>query len=269
MAAPKGTSKLMSELKSRIMTPATTSHYEVYFQAPDTIEKEIKESGRYDLPISSDDRILINLSCIDTTLPGSSFMTHEATNDRNGVTEKHVYRRSYENQMDFTFMVDRSYRILRFFEGWMGSIINEDKFDYDPANKKTGYLVKFPKEYQADYITITKFEKDVGRPDEQSQLQYILIGAYPQSINSMPISYEQSDLLKVTVTMAFTRYYIKSIGKTFNPLAGAKIVGKSEIGPNQTQTEFLLPNGDIAVQVSSYGSSVTTYPDSVEPGDFT
>ena len=61
MAAPKGTARLMSELKSRIMTPATTSHYEVFFQAPRKIESDIKSSGRYNLPLSSDDKILINL----------------------------------------------------------------------------------------------------------------------------------------------------------------------------------------------------------------
>jgi hypothetical protein len=273
MAAPKGTARLMSELKSRIMTPATTSHYEVFFQAPGKIESDIKSSGRYNLALSSDDKILINLSCSDTTLPGSSFMTHEATNDRAGVTEQHVYRRSYDNEMDFTFMVDRNYIILRYFEAWMASITNEDKFDFDPTVKASRYIVKFPKDYQADYISITKFEKDVDRPDEQTQLRHTLIGAYPKAINSVPVSYDQSDLLKVTVTMSFIRYHIQSLGSAspqkFDPLVNAQIVGQSQIGPNQTRTEFLLPNGDIAVQVSSYGSSVTTYPDSVEPGDFT
>ena len=155
----------------------------------------------------------------------------------------------------------------------MASITNEDKFDFDPTIKASRYIVKFPKDYQADYISITKFEKDVDRPDEQTQLRHTLIGAYPKAINSVPISYDQSDLLKVTVTMSFIRYHVQSLGSAspqkFDPLVNAQIVGQSQIGPNQTRTEFLLPNGDIAVQVSSYGSSVTTYPDSVEPGDFT
>lgn len=283
MAAPKGRSITMSELKSRIMTPATTSHYEVYFLAPtgsggstlgvpDGVLRDIRTSERYNLPVTSDEQILINLSCSETTLPGSSFMTHEITNDRSGVTEQHVYRRSYDNRIDFTFFVDRNYVILRFFEGWMASITNEDKFDFDPQNKGSRYVVKFPKVYQSDSLYITKFEKDVGRPDEQTQLRYGFNGAYPVAINSIPVSYGPSDLLKVTVTMSFIRYWVQSIGsgsaQKVDPLTNAQIVGQSQIGPNQTRTEFLLPNGDLSVQVSSFGSSFTNLPGSSIPPIF-
>jgi len=271
MAAPKGTSRLMSELKSRLMTPATTSHYEVYFQAPSLVKDTINGS-KYKLQINSDTQILINLSCTDTTLPGSSFMTHEITNDVQGVTEQHVYRRSYDNRMDFTFMVDRNYTILRFFEGWMASITNEDENGFDPEDKSTRYLVKFPKDYQADYISITKFEKDVGRPDEQTQLQYTLIGAYPIAINSTPITYDSSNILKTTVSMAFIRYVVHSLGSTspqkIDPLTNADIVGQSQIGPNQTKTEFLLPNGNIVEQISSFGSTIATVSDTTSNKGF-
>ncbi len=269
MAAPKGTSRLMSELKSRIMTPATTSHYEVYFLAPDKVKDTIQGS-RYKLNISSDTQLLIALSCTDTTLPGSSFMTHEVTNDIQGVTEQHVYRRSYDNRMDFTFMVDRNYSILRFFEGWMAGITNEDKNSFDPTDKGSRYLVKFPEHYQADYISITKFEKDVDRSDEQTQLQYTLIGAYPIAINSTPITYESSEILKTTVTMSFIRYTVQSTGSAAppksDPLQDADIVGQSQIGPNQTKTEFMLPNGNIVEQISSFGSSITTVSDTSSRG---
>lgn len=207
MAAPKGTARTMSEIRARLMTPATTSNYEVYFKPPEMLTGDIG-SAPYSLPFSTIDQDMINLSCIDTTLPGSSFMTHEITNDRPGITEKHVYRRSFDGEISFTFLVDRNYKILRFFEGWMASITNEGRNGFVPNLKNSPYRVRFPKDYQADYITITKFEKDVGRDDEQSQLQYTFLGAYPTAINSIPISYEQSDILKATVSMSYIRYFM-------------------------------------------------------------
>ena len=39
---------------------------------------------------------------------------------------------------------------------------------------------------------------------------YNFISAYP-IINSMPLSYDASELLKVTVSMSYTRYYITDV----------------------------------------------------------
>jgi len=38
------------------------------------------------------------------------------------------------------------------------------------------------------------------------QLQYMLVGAWPESITSMPVSYGASDALRCTVTMNYMRY---------------------------------------------------------------
>ena len=211
----------MSEIKSRIMTPATTSNYEVFFgvlQGPLSYIKAVN----YGIPYTKDDEILIHLSCMDTTLPGSSFSTHDITNDYTGVTEKHAYRREYDGQIDFTFLVDRNYKIIRFFEAWMGYITGDriGRQVFDPSNPAANYRVKFPKDYQTPNLHIVKFEKDIDRVDQQSQLFYTFINAFPISINSMPVSYGQSELLKVTVTMSYTRYYIGTAGSPLQDLLG-------------------------------------------------
>jgi hypothetical protein len=71
-------------------------------------------------------------------------------------------------------------------------------------------------------MTITKFErsfagiknkgniKTVGEEKPTKSLVYVFKQAYPISMNSIPVSYENSDLLKCTVSFSYTRYYIKT-----------------------------------------------------------
>ena len=44
--------------------------------------------------------------CHEASLPGSSIATNEIKDDFTGVTERHAYRRLYEDRADFTFYVD-------------------------------------------------------------------------------------------------------------------------------------------------------------------
>jgi len=48
----------------------------------------------------------------------------------------------------------------------------------------------------------------VRRGQPATSLTYGFVKAYPISINSMPVSYEASSLLKCTVSMTYIRYYI-------------------------------------------------------------
>jgi hypothetical protein len=83
------------------------------------------------------------------------------------------------------------------------------------------HRVRYPEDYYTDELFINKFERD----GDGQYLQYKFMQAYPISINSMPISYESSDLLKCTVSFTYTRYLttrIKNIaptvsGSTQNP----------------------------------------------------
>ena len=55
-----------------------------------------------------------------------------------------------------------------------------------------------------------KFERDY-----QQQLTYEFIRSFPLSISSMPVSFDASSLLKVTVSMSYIRYIVlKTPSKT-------------------------------------------------------
>ena len=63
-------------------------------------------------------------------------------------------------------------------------------------------------------LYITKFEKNYNSPQKLGEelvptiLTYQFINAFPISINSMPVSYEGSDVLKCTVSFTYSRYVI-------------------------------------------------------------
>ena len=107
---------------------------------------------------------------------------------------------------------------IRFFEGWISYIMNEDQDD-NPFSAGTGstqdeppslasrhynYRVKYPNDYIADQgLKVIKFERDY-----QQQLTYEFIRSFPLSISSMPVSFDASSLLKVTVSMSYIRYIV-------------------------------------------------------------
>jgi hypothetical protein len=84
----------------------------------------------------------------------------------------------------------------------MSYIVNE-QISGGVEDTNFSYRVNFPKDYKST-IYINKFEKDhTGKV-----LQYRFINAYPISINSMPVSYESSQLLKCTVSFTYSRYIV-------------------------------------------------------------
>ena len=48
-------------------------------------------------------------------------------------------------------------------------------------------------------------------------MEYRFINAFPISINSMPVSYDQSDLLKCTVSFTYSRYVISGSENIVEP----------------------------------------------------
>jgi hypothetical protein len=215
-APPSSKAKSIADIKSQLLRPATTSHFICRFTPPKDVEDFEKQRESSGLAGASYTNVLngelIELSCCDASLPGSTLATHDINNDFHGMTQKNAYRRLYDDMADFTFYLDRNYTALRFFEGWIAYIVNErisggqgiprftDNFFY--------YRVNYPKTYKCDTLYITKFEKDTGRPDAGPNLEYRFFEAFPIRISSIPVSYESSQLLKCTVSFTFSKYLI-------------------------------------------------------------
>jgi len=197
--------KSISQVKAQLLNPATTSHFQVSISFQNPRFNKFKSEIGLNL-----DQGRLNLLCSETTLPGSRFLTSEINNNLPGVRERHVYRRSYDDQINLTFYCDADqYLPIRFFEAWMNFIAGTSVSE-NVASQKYSYRVKFPDQYQKDSsLEITKFEKNLDSRRKVKPITYKFVNCFPLAINSMPVSYDASNLLKCTVGMAYSRYFIE------------------------------------------------------------
>jgi len=277
--APRPRRRSVSDIKSNLLRPATTSHFDVFVQEPSMGNWSQFKS---DNQLSGFDQNFLHLCCSETVLPGSSLATTEINNDFTGVTERHAYRRLFDDRIDLTFYVmqdqsvptpdsifgrkslvnqfikqkpsPNSYLPIRLFEGWIKYIANESiAGENSIANKNYSYRMKYPEEYYGG-IAITKYERDYNH----NMLKYNFIGAYPISVSSIPVSYDASDLLKCTVSFSYIRYYIEQVSGNkdilgqnpfaeITPLTGAQInqsfTNPIDFGLGNDYSKFTVDNG--------------------------
>ena len=126
-----------------------------------------------------------------------------------GVSQEFAHTR-INTDIDFTFYIDREYKVLGFFEAWMDYISGGAKVAIDDANALSSgnYYRRFnyPNHYKnRSGIYIKKFEKD-WQTSNAPNISFQLINAFPKSVSSLSVSYGESEVLKVTVTMNYDRY---------------------------------------------------------------
>jgi hypothetical protein len=236
--------RTISDIKANLLRPATTSHFEV----------EIPIIPALNFWKGADKQGQIQLLCSEASLPGSNLATFDINNDRMGVTEKHVHRRIFDDRIDLTFYVDAGiYKPIQFFEEWIDYITSpaEDGVEIPnaPLQKEDSnyfYRMRYP-QGEGGYIAnqglkVIKFEKD--QSNGGGALEYKFVNVFPLAINSMPVSYEASSLLKCTVSMSYIRYIVKSI-----PTPTIKVPMERNPDPIQQAQQNsvnILPAADIA-----------------------
>jgi len=219
--------KSIQDIKTNLLNPALTSLYYVTIGKPKG--KESKGANEINKFFAANlgngiNQEKLNLMCCEATLPGSNLATLELTNDRTGVTERHAYRRVYDDRIDLTFYVNaEDYLPIRYFETWIKYIAQESvaKDDTKGTTESSNYFYSF--QYPDSYmdpqgLTVTKFERSSlgyegksstgGKVQKGGRLKYTFIRSFPISINSMPVSYDSSSLLKCTVSMSYIRYIL-------------------------------------------------------------
>ena len=249
-ASPKN----LAQIKANLLRPATTSHFYVEIPKPFGLSTSYVGSNIF----GGIDQEKLNLLCSEASLPGSSIATHDITNDFHGVTEKHAYRRLYDDRIDLTFYVDaENYMPIRFFETWINFISQQSTADIEGRPKATDkdyfYSFEYPDDYMSDNgMKIIKFEKSslgnagisgiLGtKPSKAGQLTYTFIRTFPLSISSMPVSYDQSSLLKCTVSMSYIRYVVDGSNPPIRPSSPSSA---STSGP--PDSPFNIPFADAA-----------------------
>ena len=210
MAGVKPEKLTVSTIKSRLLNVAQTSLYRLTLSIPPAVGASLN--------LTTADYENINLMCSEATLPGSSINTHEVTNDYHGVTEKMAYRRMYDETVGLTFYVDRNYKVIELIEGWMDYITGVDnkrtykdpyssyRMSYHSTYKRNMFLTKFEKEHFTRDFSETR---GGSRSTSRTVLDYTFVNAFPLSLTAIPVSYEDSQVLKCSVSFNFVRYVME------------------------------------------------------------
>jgi len=158
----------------------------------------------------------LGILAYEAVIPGSSVETGQIFGDRQGVTETYITRRIYP-PVDVSFYIQNDYKSIEFFEDWM-SFASSQNLNSTSLTKFS--RLNYPNEYKCN-INVVKYERDL-RPKPQkltargdaggdinnpTTYTHSLINAYPVNIISLPVSYEQTSLLRTTITFNYDRYF--------------------------------------------------------------
>ena len=157
-----------------------------------------------------------DLLCSQASLPSSANYINEERGSRQGVIEKFVTYRVYDN-FSMTFYVDDQYNIIRLFEEWMNFInpIHDSTGKYEGSktsqfgkyrDRPSYYRLRYPDSYKRD-ISITKFERNlIEKPNRRGRkfsniplLNYTFLDCFPLDIQTVPLTYDNSVYTQLTI----------------------------------------------------------------------
>ena len=195
----------IDDIRSRFQTVAIDNKYQAYFKPNGDIYSAAYQIGLNTRFIDED----LGLYVSDAVLPGSSFADIEIAGDRQGITERVPFSRLYDD-VTFTFMVDNEYKVMRFFESWVG-LVNPLYGTTSASTSNQVMTLNYPKKYKCD-MAIAKFNKDYYMNREGGiVLLYQFNEAWPFSIASTPVNYQGGSVLKLNVTFRYTRYFVYDV----------------------------------------------------------
>lgn len=191
---------------------AQTSHYEVKFGGlPSELRQYLGKRGVTERFIAED----VGLLCNNAILPTTQLSTVDIDGNYMGILETFAHRRQYAD-ISLEFYVDKNYTTLKFLEHWMEFIASGSSnpiVGNNPpigSNIDTGYFIRmqYPEYYKSNRTSIIKFDRDYKK-----EIEYTFVGLYPYNIASVPVSYNQSDIMKMQATFKIDRYVI---GKSYS-----------------------------------------------------
>lgn len=226
---PRPFPKKISQISPVLSQVAQSSHFVFEFGGlAANLRKHLSDRGM-DYRFINDN---LSLLCCRASLPGSGFATADVIGNYQGVAEKFAHTRTFV-QIDLDFYVDTAYRSLKFLEHWMEFISSGTETSANgvsPLRKGYYYKMRYPNEYKCDETRIIKFEKDYKR-----YIEYRFFGLFPISLNSTPVSYEGSTILKATASFHYDRYYSgqsRSINELFRTEGNKEERAESDFAPS-------------------------------------
>ena len=185
----------ISDFKPTFTNLAQTSHYQVIFGGlPLGVRQHlnVREVNYRFITETS------GLLCSNAVLPGAALATAQVVGNYAGVKENMAHTKIF-NKINLELYVDNQYKSLKFLEHWIEFIANGS--GEDQSRKDYFFRMEYPDDYKAYQTKIIKFDRDY-----KEEMIYNFYGMFPQQLNSIPVKYEGSQVLKATATFMFDRY---------------------------------------------------------------
>ncbi len=257
----------INDIRSRFQTVALDNKYQIFMEPNLNVYNAAASVGISRRFVDED----LGLYVSEAVLPGSSFADVEVSGDRQGITERMPFKRIYDD-VTLTFMVDREYKVLRYFEAWL-QLINPLHGQIEGKADNQIMTLSYPKDYKCT-MSVAKFNKDYFRRGI-GYVYYCFIRSWPLSIASIPVSYGSGSLLKLNVTFRYERYTMKNVTRgirrsgwkgysdSFDPWMGNYVNDPNQgfiSGEPRISQETQDPNTIVqsSVQGTWYGQEETT-----------
>ena len=193
----------INTIRSRFQTVALDNKYQVFMEPNLNVYNAAARVGISRRFIDED----LGLYVTDAVLPGSSFADVEVSGDRQGITERMPFKRIYDD-VTLTFMVDKDYKVMKYFEAWI-QLINPLHGDTGGKADNQVMTLNYPKDYKCT-MSVVKFNKDFFHRGG-GYVYYCFVRSWPLSISSVPVNYDSGSILKLNVTFRYERYVMENV----------------------------------------------------------
>ena len=193
----------INTIRSRFQTVALDNKYQVFMEPNLNVYNAAARVGISRRFIDED----LGLYVTDAVLPASSFADVEVSGDRQGITERMPFKRIYDD-VTLTFMVDKDYKVMKYFEAWI-QLINPLHGDTDGKADNQVMTLNYPKDYKCT-MSVVKFNKDFFHRGG-GYVYYCFVRSWPLSISSVPVNYDSGSILKLNVTFRYERYVMENV----------------------------------------------------------
>jgi hypothetical protein len=172
------------------------------------LKKDLASIGFSDLSNASDTAYAaLTLFCEEASLPGMMANTGQTTGVYMGEGQLNYAHTKSFTDITLGWTCDANLLPLKFINTWMNYIFNADSKILGTAKANR---VRYPEEYQCT-LKIVKAERGPTNTLERVGGIYTLHDIYPYSIQSTPVSYGSSTLLKVSSSFYYRRWSFQPI----------------------------------------------------------
>jgi len=203
-----------------------TNNFEVKFVFPSSSEPafKINQAG-----INMNDQTVGNgkngaaftMYCEEASLPGVQAQVANTSGKNLGEGAWNYPTQRMYQDISLTWMCDANMMPLKVLQAWMETIFvdnpeNEEgilRSEYQlttAATKASNTITRlnYFNDYKCSFIEIKKGERNATSTIGRTALTYKLYDAYPYSIESSPLSYGSSQIVKVTGNFYYTRWSV-------------------------------------------------------------